>query len=146
MLGKSIKSIGMIDQTILLSNLSNDRLVLRGLGSLIHSFFPLSKTLLMCFDLLNVFLIGWINGLLWFNAGDFQFGGLLLLDRPFQLNPINPNGRRCSISIFSFMNKELSSCFLLAGVLLFSYREFSRRVLSNLDVSLDDLGILERTR
>ena len=44
------------------------------------------------------------------------------------------------------MNKKFSSCLLFAGVLLFSYREFSRRVLSNLDVSLDDLGIFDRTR
>ena len=100
-LGIAIESIGMIDQAIRLSNLSNDRLVLGGLGCLIHSFFPLLETLLPCFDLLDKFFIGRVNGLLGFDPGDLQFRSLILPDRSFQLHPVDPDGRRETITILS---------------------------------------------
>ena len=118
-LGKSVKSIGMIYVSILLSYLSNDCLVLRGLGSPINSYFPLIKTLLTGLDLFNVLLIGRVDGFFWFNPGDLQLGGLLTLYRTFQLDPVNPYGRWSSISIFSFMNKKLFSCLFFTGMLLF---------------------------
>ncbi len=59
--GKSIKSIGVIDQAIRLSNLGNDRLILGSLGCLIHSFFPTLKTLLPFFDLLNKLFVFRVN-------------------------------------------------------------------------------------
>ena len=60
-LGKSVKTIGVINQAILLPNLSNDCLVLRRFGGLIHTFFPLLKTVLRFFRFSDDFLISRIN-------------------------------------------------------------------------------------
>ena len=124
----------MIDQAILLSNLSNERLVLRGFRGLIHSFFPLIKTLLPCFDLLDIFLIGRVNGLLGFNPGNFQFSGLILLDRTFQLDPIYPKSGWCTVSIFS------SVCMVLlnAGFKILWHSLLNTKLLGTVDRDIDN--------
>jgi hypothetical protein len=70
MLGKNVKTIGVINQAILLSYLSNDRLVLGRFSRLIHPFFPLLKTALCCFRFFDDFLIGRIYSFFGLNPGD----------------------------------------------------------------------------
>ena len=70
MLGKNVKAIGVINQAVLLSYLSNDRLILRRFSRLIHTFFPLLKTALGCFRFFDNFLISRINCFFGLNPGD----------------------------------------------------------------------------
>ena len=70
MLGKNVKTIGVINQAVLLSYLGNDRLILGRFSRLIHTFFPFFKTILCCFRFFNDFLIGGIDGFFGLNPGD----------------------------------------------------------------------------
>ena len=132
----------MIDQAIRLSNLGNDCLILRSLCCFIDSLLPLRETFLSFFDLCDFFFVIRIDCLLRLDADNRGFRCRSLSDGTFQLDPIDPDGGRCAVSVLLLVAAKILSDEFLRLSLAFLYAEFARRVCADFDIEFNDFGVL----
>ena len=131
--------ISQVGKFVLLANLLEGFLILRSESSLINSGLPAKIALIGLLHLLHVLRALNVDGGLRLNPKSLPRG---LLDRTFQLHPIDPNRGRRSVPVLLLVAVEFFSDKFCRLGLAFLDADCSRRAFPEFNIDLNDLRIL----
>ena len=131
--------ISQVGKIVLLSNLLEGFLILRCESSLINSRLPAKVAFISLLHLLHVFRALDVDGGLRFNPKSLPHG---LLDRSFQLHPIDPNRGRRTVPVLLLVAVEFFSDKFCRLGLAFLDADCSRCAFPEFNFDLNDLRFL----
>ena len=140
--GKAIRPDRVRGLRFRFAKFRHPRLVLGSRCRLVDALLPAGEASVGIFDLCDFFFVRGIDRLLRLDADKRGFRRRSLRDWTFQLDPIDPDGGRCAVSVLFLVAAKILSDEFLRLSLAFLYAEFARRVCADLDIELNDFGVL----